>query len=83
MIENVFLLSQMLIGIDYPEFNLSIKSTKKRNKTTYGLSVFGLGERRGQKFKSSRPRTVFIPLEPELLKTRVLNLGHPLRRNQN
>jgi len=74
------------IGIDYPEFNLSIeKALKKRTIKTIHMvcpSFWAWREARANKFKSSIDLMLCLfPFEPELLKDKGVAskfIGHPL-----
>ena len=74
------------IGIDYPEFNLSIeKSLKKRKIKTIQMvcpSFWAWREARANKFKSAIDLMLCLfPFEPELLKDKGVEaafIGHPL-----
>ncbi len=74
------------IGIDYPEFNLSIeKALKKRRIRTIHMvcpSFWAWRESRAEKFKSSIDLMLCLfPFEPELLKDKGVDaafIGHPL-----
>ena len=74
------------IGIDYPEFNLSIEKVLKRRgiKTIHMVcpSFWAWREARAKKFKSSIDLMLCLfPFEPELLKDKGVDakfIGHPL-----